>query len=806
MSAKGESPTRRPRGRRGYTVARPRSNTWLWILNAVVISVVVIAAAAASTTAGHSVVSALNHFLLFYAGVLALVALTAEVGIGLVASDRIIMKPSARVTAQAIHRAMGFGAIAFLVIHIGLEIVAGRSHPYDAVIPFLDRGKTFYLGLGTVASDMFIIIMMTGIYRARLATSMSPKAWRVIHASAYAAWVFGLVHGLLGGRAAKAFFGYSGFVYWAYGACAAAVAVALLVRLAAQHRASNEHYSQPVPDAPAGAGWPAAALASGSLPSTMMSATALGGAAQPALDGRPAGGRVSGLGQRGRPQLALPAGASAPPAGPGRAAHGAHRAGRGPYGMSGQFTRTRPIDQLGARHPSGPMPQFGADHPSGPFDRPQFGADHPSGPFERPQFGRAPVGGSGYERSGDAGQPGRSQRHMVRGQSDWIAAYERPLGAQRPVLPADHPSASFDRPALPADHPSATFDRPVLPADHPSASFDRPVLPADHPSAAFDRPQFDEPLVAQPLSAPLPRYEMTGEIDRPAMYQPILPPEYRPLLPADHPSAPFDRPRFDEPMGYGPADRPAAVGQPPVMASWPAQPAAPSSRDTYSQPPVAAGWPARPAPGSRDTYAAPPQAGWAGPGRPGRDDPPAGYDPYRGQFDRPYDRDPSAAYGPAGQPGPSAGYYDALDLAARQYQQPAGPGDRYAQYADPAGQYGQPAYPDPRVQRGSYGPAGEYAQPHEAAQPGHYAQPSYYAQPGPHAQPAGWDQQAPHDRAAHAERSARFERDQAAHYASFADQDESYTRPRSPGARGHFGPQDDTDPLDIVPPNSGDYS
>jgi len=781
VSAKGESPTGRPRGRRGYTVARPRSNAWLWILNAVVISVVVIAAAAASTSVGHSAVSALNHFLLFYAGVLALIALTAEVGIGLVASDRIIMKPSARVTAQAIHRAMGFGAIAFLVIHIALEIVAGRSHPYDAVIPFLDKGKTFYLGLGTVASDMFIVIMMTGIYRARLATSMSPKAWRVIHGSAYVAWVFGLVHGLLGGRAAKAFFGYSSFVYWAYGACAAAVAVALLVRLAAQHRAGNEHYSQPVPDAPAGAGWPAAALASGALPSTMMSATALGGGAQSALEGRPAAGRrASGLGQRGRPQLALPAGASGQRAAPGRAAQYSGTGSDGhtrQYGMTGQFARTGPFDQLGGGHPSGPMPQFGADHPSGPF--------------EMPPFDRAQPGGSRYERAGETGQPGRPHRHMVRGQSEWIAAYERPLGAQRPVLPADHPSASFDRPVLPADHPSASFDRPVLPSDHPSASFDRPVLPSDHPSASFDRPvlpsdhpsasfdrpqfdrpQFDRPQFDRPLSAPPPRYEMTGEIERPAMYQPILPPEYQSLLPADHPSAPFDRPRFDEPVGYGPRDRAAAPYQQPVPASRYARPVPPAPRDEYAQYPPP-----------------PPPAGWPGQYRPRPDGLPAGYDPRAGDFERPYDRDPSAAYGHPGQPGPSAGYYDALDLAARQYEQPpTDPRDRYAPYADPAAQYGRPAYADPRDQAGRYGPA------------------SPYGPPGYPAQPAGWDQPVSYDQAAYAERSAQFERDRAAHNASFADQDASYTRPRPPGARDRFGPQDDTDPLNIVPLNTGDYS
>ena len=37
-------------------------------------------------------------------------------------------------------------------------------------------------------------------------------------------------------------------------------------------------------------------------------------------------------------------------------------------------------------------------------------------------------------------------------------------------------------------------------------------------------------------------------------------------------------------------------------------------------------------------------------------------------------------------------------------------------------------------------------------------------------------------------------------------QDAAYTRPRPPGARDQFGPQDDTDPLNIVPLNTGNYS
>jgi hypothetical protein len=102
------------------------------------------------------------RFMLFYAGVFALIALTASVGVGLIATDRVIMTPGGRIAAQAVHRAASFAAFAFLAIHIAMEVIAGRSQPADAVVPFPDHGRTLYLGLGTVASDLVVLIVVTG--------------------------------------------------------------------------------------------------------------------------------------------------------------------------------------------------------------------------------------------------------------------------------------------------------------------------------------------------------------------------------------------------------------------------------------------------------------------------------------------------------------------------------------------------------------------------------------------------------------------------------------------------------------------
>ena len=187
-------------------------------------------AAAGMTRPGHTIDMAVMHFMLFYAGVFALIGLTAAVGAGLLAADRIVMSPNRRIVAQAVHRAVSFGAMGFLVIHIVTEIIAGRSHPADAVLPFLGQRRMLYLGLGTLASDLFLLVLVTGIMRGRFATLRPTWMWRALHATAYVAWVLGIVHGLLDGRTAKP------YVDWSYGACVAAVGIALIVRLVAAAR------------------------------------------------------------------------------------------------------------------------------------------------------------------------------------------------------------------------------------------------------------------------------------------------------------------------------------------------------------------------------------------------------------------------------------------------------------------------------------------------------------------------------------------------------------------------------------------
>src|SRR5580692_11207963 len=220
--------------------AHPAAAEHLPKIAAVLASVLVLVAfVLVMTPAGHDIDAATQRFMLFYAGVFALLGLTGSVLVGLIATDRVFLTPGHRVMAQAVHRAFSFGALAFLVIHIVTEILAQRVHVIDAFIPFLSPFRTFYIGLGTIASDLILLIVVSSILRKRFTAHGGVWRWRAIHYSAYAAFVLGVLHGLLGGRAAKP------YVDWSYGFAIALTALGLVVRFLAASLRSRGQLSAP---------------------------------------------------------------------------------------------------------------------------------------------------------------------------------------------------------------------------------------------------------------------------------------------------------------------------------------------------------------------------------------------------------------------------------------------------------------------------------------------------------------------------------------------------------------------------------
>ncbi|MFC1409847.1 hypothetical protein ACEZCY_24235 [Streptacidiphilus sp. N1-12] len=163
-------------------------------------------------------------FLDYFAGVFTLLSLTAAVVCGLAATDRLVLSARHRVAMQSVHRATSVAALGFLATHIAVKVAEQDATPLVALLPF-GGGATFAVGLGTLAADLLVLTAATGAVRGRFAGSRRPWLWRVLHSGAYACWPIALAHGLTAGRAAAV------WVLWSYGLCAAAVGLALLVRL-----------------------------------------------------------------------------------------------------------------------------------------------------------------------------------------------------------------------------------------------------------------------------------------------------------------------------------------------------------------------------------------------------------------------------------------------------------------------------------------------------------------------------------------------------------------------------------------------
>ncbi|MFF4530376.1 hypothetical protein ACFY1P_13965 [Streptomyces sp. NPDC001407] len=169
----------------------------------------------------------MNRFLDHTGGVLTLVSLTATVVWGLIATDRLLLTPRARLLSQAVHRATAAGALGFLLVHVCVKVAEAHASPAAALVPFSSgvRGAGGLLGLGALAAYLMVLAGATGALRSAFAGKGRARRWRALHACAYPAWCAAVLHGLKSGRPP------AGWVAAGYGLCLVAVAAALVLRL-----------------------------------------------------------------------------------------------------------------------------------------------------------------------------------------------------------------------------------------------------------------------------------------------------------------------------------------------------------------------------------------------------------------------------------------------------------------------------------------------------------------------------------------------------------------------------------------------
>lgn len=164
----------------------------------------------------------------FTTGVLSLVSLTAAVAWGLLATDRLLLRPRHRLLAQAVHRATAVASLGFLLLHVSVKVSLGHVALLGALVPFGlgISGTAGLIGFGSLAGFLMVVAASTGALRSAFAApGRIAGRWRALHMLAYPAWGSALVHGLFAGRPA------AGWVVTMYVLCLAAVATVLSLRL-----------------------------------------------------------------------------------------------------------------------------------------------------------------------------------------------------------------------------------------------------------------------------------------------------------------------------------------------------------------------------------------------------------------------------------------------------------------------------------------------------------------------------------------------------------------------------------------------
>jgi DMSO/TMAO reductase YedYZ heme-binding membrane subunit len=129
-----------------------------------------------------------------------------------------------RFAVASLHRNLSLLAVVFLAVHVGTTLADSYApvSVKDTFVPFLSAYRPLWLGLGAVACDLLLALIVTSLLRVRLGLG----AWRLTHWLAYACWPIALLHALGTGSDPRA-----GWMQSVAAACGGAVAVAVVLRL-----------------------------------------------------------------------------------------------------------------------------------------------------------------------------------------------------------------------------------------------------------------------------------------------------------------------------------------------------------------------------------------------------------------------------------------------------------------------------------------------------------------------------------------------------------------------------------------------
>ncbi|MGL5866553.1 MAG: ferric reductase-like transmembrane domain-containing protein [Dermatophilaceae bacterium] len=157
-------------------------------------------------------------------GIVLLALMTMTTVFGVLATRRTTGPTWPRFVTQGLHRTLAGLTVLLLLVHAGSAVVDEYVDIrwWEMFVPIGSSYQPWWLGVGSLALDLVVLVMATSLFRSRL----PHRLWSAVHLTAYAAWLAGLVHGIgIGTDSGRP------WLVAGYAVSGAAVAAAALVRL-----------------------------------------------------------------------------------------------------------------------------------------------------------------------------------------------------------------------------------------------------------------------------------------------------------------------------------------------------------------------------------------------------------------------------------------------------------------------------------------------------------------------------------------------------------------------------------------------
>jgi len=130
-------------------------------------------------------------------GIVALVLMTLTVVLGVLVRRQVRLPGLPRFGVVTLHRNVSLISALLLLTHVVSAVVDSYVSigPIAAVVPFTSGWRPLAVGLGTLAVDLLLLIVVSSLVRARI----PERLWRVVHWTSYLLWPLAFLHGLTAG-------------------------------------------------------------------------------------------------------------------------------------------------------------------------------------------------------------------------------------------------------------------------------------------------------------------------------------------------------------------------------------------------------------------------------------------------------------------------------------------------------------------------------------------------------------------------------------------------------------------------------